>query len=230
MATNGAAVTALRAIGWWTTAQHFSKLPAPQELVGDLSLHTRAALTQHLREGLMLERYRGYSWCRFSCGIADSNMGSGDLTDGTWVWPEGLAHYVEVHNVVLPQEFIDHVLAGASFTMPVESEPYDDEYWIKWCSRHRSRHIKDGINDAVTRADTEFSTSKATRMEALERERGLSNERCIWAQCSRLALVGTRICAQHHIDQTEGALASRNRHMALRAYLKQMPVSPDKVR
>jgi hypothetical protein len=165
-----------------------------------------------------------------TCGIADSSMGSRDLTDGTWVWPQGLAHYVEVHNVMLPQEFIDHVLAGASFSQPVESQSYDDEYWIKWCSGRRLPQIRDGINDAVARADVEFSSSKATRRETLERGRGLSNERCIWAQCSFHALVGSKICAEHHLDQTEVALASRNRHMALRAYLEQISVSPVKVR
>ncbi|HEY1188039.1 MAG TPA: hypothetical protein VGE74_10300 [Gemmata sp.] len=33
-------------------------------------------------------------------------MGGRDLTDGVWMWPEGLAHYVECHAVRLPDEFV----------------------------------------------------------------------------------------------------------------------------
>jgi len=48
----------------------------------------------------------GYSYCRFDCGIPDCEMGSIDLYDGVWVWPQGLVHYVEFHSVCLPYEFI----------------------------------------------------------------------------------------------------------------------------
>ena len=40
-------------------------------------------------------------------------MGSRDLTDGVWVWPEGLAHYVRDHGVVLPTSFIEHAARSA---------------------------------------------------------------------------------------------------------------------
>jgi hypothetical protein len=33
--------------------------------------------------------------------VPDSEMGSFDLTDGLWLWPEGLAHYVEAHGLPL---------------------------------------------------------------------------------------------------------------------------------
>lgn len=31
------------------------------------------------------------------------------LTDGTWVWPSDLAHYVEKHGVRVPDEFMEHM-------------------------------------------------------------------------------------------------------------------------
>jgi hypothetical protein len=44
--------------------------------------------------------------------------GSGSLmTDGTWVWPIDLAHYVRRHHVALPQEFVDHIRANG-YTVP----------------------------------------------------------------------------------------------------------------
>jgi hypothetical protein len=27
-----------------------------------------------------------------------------------WVWPDGFAHYLQLHAVKPPQEFVDHVL------------------------------------------------------------------------------------------------------------------------
>lgn len=36
-------------------------------------------------------------------------MGHRDLTDGVYVWPEGLAHYVKAHAVRLPDDFLAHV-------------------------------------------------------------------------------------------------------------------------
>ncbi|WP_333767528.1 hypothetical protein [Streptomyces sp. IBSBF 2435] len=49
--------------------------------------------------------------------------GAGSLmTDGTWIWPIDLAHYVRRHHAALPAEFLDHIRAR-SYTVPsVEHE------------------------------------------------------------------------------------------------------------
>jgi len=80
------------------------------------------------------------------------DMGRGELTDGVYVWPEGLAHYLEKHNVRLPQEFVDHVLKSielrgqhhvvtmldddAGFTDRRAPTFYDrdDNWWLKTTS------------------------------------------------------------------------------------------------
>jgi hypothetical protein len=218
-------MAALKPIGWWVSPQSVSELPAPQELMEDLLPADRDALGRYLAEGLRLVQYRGYSWCRFSCGIADSNMGSWDLTDGIWVWPEGLAHYIDTHSVGLPQEFTKHALAGPAATMPEKSEPYDDKYWTAWCAARRVPKIRNGMHDVLAKSDAELLAPKAQRIEALELERGTSNEKCLWSHCTRSALVGTKICAEHHLEQTGPALLALNRYKALRAYLKQLPTS-----
>ncbi len=43
------------------------------------------------------------------------------LSDGVWLWPDDLIHYVEEHSVALPQEFLDRLLSLA--TRPVEPDP-----------------------------------------------------------------------------------------------------------
>ena len=55
--------------------------------------------------------YRGLSPCRF-CG---RDNGHRELTYGTYQWPEGLAHYLWVHEVRLPVAVVTHIksrLAG----------------------------------------------------------------------------------------------------------------------
>jgi hypothetical protein len=70
-------------------------------------------------------------------------MGDSDLTDGTWLWPQGLVHYVKIHGVALPDEFVADARAKAG-EVPGLSEAFsrewvvrgrhtiDWEYWKTW--------------------------------------------------------------------------------------------------
>lgn len=85
-------------------------LPDPRELAdptwaGD----ERYALGAYLDSGKTFESWMGFSYCRFDCGI--HLRGNKDLTDGVYVWPQDLSHYVRAHSVRLPTEFIEHVRA-----------------------------------------------------------------------------------------------------------------------
>lgn len=111
--------TGLRYVGYWASSadpeadrylqQHGLELPWPEDFVcSDWGDDVRAVVLEHLRGGEPVEYWRGNSTCRFGCDI---DNGSRDLSDGTYVWPEGFAHYVEAHNVKPPQEFIRHVYA-----------------------------------------------------------------------------------------------------------------------
>lgn len=66
----------------------------------------RALVLAYLKSGKTHEQYRGCSPCRV-CGISN---GSQEFTDNVYVWPEGYAHYVELHDVKPPQEFLEHIL------------------------------------------------------------------------------------------------------------------------
>ncbi|MGX9886640.1 hypothetical protein [Streptomyces sp. NPDC002276] len=43
------------------------------------------------------------------------------LTDGSWIWPVDLVHYVRRHHVALPQEFLEHIRANG-YTVPAVSD------------------------------------------------------------------------------------------------------------
>jgi hypothetical protein len=113
----------------------------------------------YLKAGHVLFSSMGFSWCRFRCGIRDRKLGYHDLTDGVWVWPEGLAHYVKRHAIALPDEFLSHLKAN-SFRVPELSEkeisarifdrpagdtslPFSEDLWRDW-ARTRSAIVPPG--------------------------------------------------------------------------------------
>jgi hypothetical protein len=116
-------------IGYWTQAATDPKTDGllwPEDCV-DLSwdVSERSEVAAYLGETLPEEeiQYNGISWCRF----CRKPNGSCDFGDGTYIWPQGYAHYVVVHGVKPPQEFIDHVLSASSMiSYPVKEPPVQD--------------------------------------------------------------------------------------------------------
>jgi hypothetical protein len=64
----------------------------------------------------------GYSECRL-CGARNGSL---ELTDGVYVWPDGLSHYVRQHSVRLPTAFTDHVERMETLT---DGLTIDDTWW-----------------------------------------------------------------------------------------------------
>ena len=138
----------LRAIGYWR-----EEWGPPGTDVWRASPHVILArlgaqaaqpqIASYLRSGHEFEGWRGWSWCRFKCGIDDSRMGDSDLTDGIWVWPQGLVHYVDAHHLALPREFVEHVLVHKGVVPPLPAEiramtdaekltSVDPGFWNEW--------------------------------------------------------------------------------------------------
>jgi len=121
----------LEAVGFWFNERAPSAYPRPQRLVGTWKRAARTAVLAHLRAGAVFESYRARSHCRFACG--ETAMGHRDLTDGVFVWPEGLAHYIEAHSVTLPPRFVRHAVATRPFVKPVGL--ISDAAWLAWGRR-----------------------------------------------------------------------------------------------
>jgi len=94
-----------RAIGYWFN-DHHPDLPKPENYVdSNWRQVERDAMVRYLKAGHVKASWRGWSNCR----ICNCMNGSQCLGDGTFVWPEGFAHYVEAHGVRPPDEFSKHV-------------------------------------------------------------------------------------------------------------------------
>jgi hypothetical protein len=93
-------------IGYWShptdSAEHSRGWPDPRDLAGAWSADNRLATLAHLRRGKVFRTFAGRSECRI-CGL---DLGEQELTDGVWAWPQGLEHYIEKHDVRLPDTFV----------------------------------------------------------------------------------------------------------------------------
>lgn len=70
---------------------------------------------------------RGRGWAfRHAASATNAANGNLDLTDGIYIWPEGLAHYVFDHHVRLPPEFVEHVQARNELADDVH---VDERWW-----------------------------------------------------------------------------------------------------
>ncbi|WP_020474852.1 hypothetical protein [Zavarzinella formosa] len=135
----------LRAIGYWRCPENFVFLPHPKELVDrERDIEDRWVIAEYLRSGVRLHSCLGFSHCCFRNGPPDEEMGSADLTDGIWVWPEGLPVYVERYAVRLPKDFCLHARRQQQVSVTPEQlealqmTPYSFEEWIYWCCSNRS--------------------------------------------------------------------------------------------
>lgn len=112
----------LTRIGYWASARS-TDWPDPARFI-DLSWDAleREAVAEYLSHGLIARRYLGPSMCRM-CG---GRNGSLELTDGVFIWPEGLAHYVEEHGVRPPAKITRHIRRTNN---TIDSAIVDESWW-----------------------------------------------------------------------------------------------------
>lgn len=95
----------LRPVGFWRSDTQ-PELPRPEAHVDvGWSPEERQATLDYLRRGAVCMRWCGYATCRL-CAESGKELGDADCTDGSWLWPEGLPHYLERHAVRPPEPFL----------------------------------------------------------------------------------------------------------------------------
>ncbi len=137
----------LKGIGYWCQEpgrDSGEALPDPTRLPPhSWDVELKRTVMTYLRSCHDLGAFCGYSWCRFRCGVSDSEMGATHYTDGVYLWPEGLVHYVGQHDVPLPEAFIQNAEANRwqpSGTAPRRSFGTfcDNREWIEWVRHQRT--------------------------------------------------------------------------------------------
>jgi hypothetical protein len=113
--------TLIRSIGYWHEPPARDGLPDVRNFVDHATdPKVQAEIVAYLRSGTAWVALAGRSLCRI-CGKAN---GSTELTDGeNFVWPEGLAHYVETHDVRLPNDVA--VVAARGPAAPIDAVEFE---------------------------------------------------------------------------------------------------------
>jgi hypothetical protein len=139
----------VRIVGYWKNEEkRCRRYPKPQWLVQH-GWHAEDLdrIIAYLRSGKEYLSYMGYSQCRFEdCQDACARQnGVSDITDGKWIWPQGLAHYIEKHSVILPEEFID-TMRSNHWQVPqcpdlrrIHSQACKipaNRFWLKWARKY----------------------------------------------------------------------------------------------
>jgi hypothetical protein len=109
-------------IGYWR-AKDAAHWPDPVDFIDSTwDVDERDIVVDYLSRGFVVRAYMGYSPCRI-CG---RDNGALELSDGIYVWPEGLAHYLADHGVRPPEQFVAHALAMAE---AFETAGRDESWW-----------------------------------------------------------------------------------------------------
>lgn len=104
----------LKKVGFWYSGGYIPSFhhprnehyPHAQDHVGEWDPDELKIVVEYLQNPIDFTQHRRSSLCRF-CRV---RVGSQDYTDGVYVWPQRLEHYLLEHSVRLPEEFIQHVL------------------------------------------------------------------------------------------------------------------------
>lgn len=136
-------MTKLIAVGYWNDKPFEERFIYPQEVVSEKKLPDMLKLADYVAKGNSAIAWKGYSACR----ICDKILGTRCLTDGAYIWPEKLEHYIVEHDIFLPQEFIDH---AKNNKWQVKKTDYNGSYhgeidrsfWINWCEKHRNKSLQ----------------------------------------------------------------------------------------
>lgn len=90
-------------------------MPAPQAepWEGQAKFLTQLEAVEQVTDTIA---YKGWSTCR----VCQCRNGSEEHELGGWVWPSGLRHYIEAHNIKPSEAFIS-MIAHRSLRIPYKS-------------------------------------------------------------------------------------------------------------
>lgn len=120
----------LHRIGYWAHAR--APLPDPSLHVDlDPAADDLDDVAEYLERGFVVARFMGPSLCRI-CGCRN---GANDLSDGVFIWPQGLSHYLAVHSVKLPAPIVSAIrdrIAALDRAYEASSRPAYEESLSLW--------------------------------------------------------------------------------------------------
>ena len=132
----------------WEPYTENDQYPWPGDLVdpGFWQGKDKEKVIKYLASGIPCNHYSGFSGCR----LCNQILGTCERTDGFWAWPDKFEHYIDNHDIRIPEEFLTHIAGRDYEIMSVEDlsqiiKPYavqdgksffqfepDESFWVKW--------------------------------------------------------------------------------------------------
>ena len=102
----------IKPLGFWRqTVNSKENLPFPTEMIDtSWSKSEKKQVINYIKSFKPGNHQKGTASCR----ICNERLGSGECSDGNYVFPEKFEHYLEKHNVKPPQEFVNIALNKAN--------------------------------------------------------------------------------------------------------------------
>lgn len=93
--------------GYWWSKQE-PNFPKPEHSEKPFNEKEKViARLKIVQERTRVVHYKGISTCR----CCDTCNGSSEYFYKNWKWPEGLLHYIDVHNIKPSDDFLEEVLS-----------------------------------------------------------------------------------------------------------------------
>ncbi len=116
-----------RYFGFWREQQPTQEgRPALCDWLGDAADPASEAVVAYLIRGLTVAAATSLERCLI-CGEVIGGMAY--LSDGHWLWPQGLAHYVAAHQVVLPPPLRHWIMARQGVPFELPEDPLRELDW-----------------------------------------------------------------------------------------------------
>ncbi len=128
-----------RYIGYWKSDNHPTFID-PKYIMGTWREEKRASIIAYLQSGRIFCDHLQLEQC-IICKYETKRI---DLTDGLWIWPSILVHYIQEHNILMPPD-VEKELARRNFQMP-EYKGVLEVSWIYWetyCDFMQGKSSKD---------------------------------------------------------------------------------------
>ncbi|SHK29522.1 hypothetical protein SAMN02745181_3590 [Rubritalea squalenifaciens DSM 18772] len=131
----------LKGLGYWSGYGAPAGYINPKYLRGEYTQNEKEQIAKYLLKGNKVNFQLGYAINRINPAQGGAFMGCAEITDGTYIWPEGLWIYVYYYDVRLPAYFLNHINESNALDKTtcgdLSTVNWDYSQWIGWCKKNR---------------------------------------------------------------------------------------------
>lgn len=139
-------------VGYWQESfpgDENERWPHPRYFVGQWDDHDKKEILEYMAKAVVIEEppvWDGYKYVIY-CKMCDVVTEGSVVSDGEWQWPLPFSHYIDKHDVVPPQAFIDSIRNRNYYFPDVIDLALAYRYYEKFWQDHTAKALKQTIED-----------------------------------------------------------------------------------